>query len=72
MKQSKSTPKAKARSDELRALKDENDLTYTEMAALTGYNRITLAQWVTGGKPLKERNLRAIRLMLAEHQKTPA
>lgn len=63
------TAKEKARSHELRALKDEHELTYPEFGERTGYHEISLAQWVTGGKPLKERTLRAIRLMLAEHAK---
>ncbi len=63
---------AQARRDELRRLKDERELTFEQLAALTGYNAIVLNQWATGGKPLKERTLRAIRLTLQSQPKSGA
>jgi hypothetical protein len=64
-----SKSKTPRRQAELRKLKAEHDLTYPELAAITGYHWIVLTQWATGGKPLKERTLRSIRLMIAEHAK---
>lgn len=72
MSKTRLTAKLKVRADELRELKDEHELTYPQFAKITGYHAISLANWVTGGKPLKERTLRAIKLMLEHHAKNPA
>ena len=73
MKQSKKghrTPKLRARANELRSLKETHGLTYELLHQITGYHAVSLRQWGSARKPLKENTIRSIRLMIAEYAKT--
>jgi hypothetical protein len=52
---------------EFRTLKEHYDLTYDEIASLTGFHLTSLKQWGCGAKPLRKRILWKIRDALSQY-----